>query len=124
MARLYDSKKNISEAIVSIKKVLNQAGTIPPELVRAYKAQLTKISNRRPGLVQFFYEELLDKCPEAVPYFSAVPQSGDSPAVIYDLSQDKTRCKSCIDRRVTGDENGPLCKSYGMAWCMHSKGGS
>jgi hypothetical protein len=67
--RLWDSKKGVIEAVDSLTKVYSKTQTIPAELIRAYKVTLGRVAERRPGLVQEFYDRMADRCPDALPLF-------------------------------------------------------
>ncbi len=67
MARTWNSYKDAEAAVETVVQIMDQTGTLPPELVEAYKQSMAKT---RPGMIQYFYTGLAARCPEALKYFS------------------------------------------------------
>ena len=64
--RIWTSHADAQRAAGTIKKFVEETGTIPAELIKAYRASM---KNARPGIVARFYEALAEQCPEAMKYF-------------------------------------------------------
>ena len=64
--RVWGSYEQAEKAVETIKKLLAETGEIPEPLVRAYNAT---IQTSYKGVVQRFYEKLVEECPEALKLF-------------------------------------------------------
>ncbi len=66
MAKIWSSYIDVDDSVSTIKTVLAETGTLPAILVTSYKETLERTSK---GMVQRFYEKLVEHCPEALRYF-------------------------------------------------------
>ena len=64
--RIWYKYESADIAVKTIKKLLEETGTIPETLLKAYNDTI-KTSYR--GVVQRFYEKLAEECPKALKYF-------------------------------------------------------
>jgi len=64
--RIWYKYESADIAVKTIKKLLEETGTIPEALLKAYNDTI-KTSYR--GVVQRFYEKLAEECPQALKYF-------------------------------------------------------
>jgi len=64
--RIWYKYESADIAVKTIKKLLEETGTIPETLLKAYNKTL-QTSYR--GVVQRFYEKLAEECPQALKYF-------------------------------------------------------
>jgi hypothetical protein len=61
------SRKDSAEAANTIIKVFNTTGTIPDDLLKAYKKMLR---SHKPGVVMEFYDTLATECPDVLVFFT------------------------------------------------------
>lgn len=66
MAHPWPTKKDGADAAIVIRDIYNLTGTLPEEMVTAYKKML---KTARQGVVQSFFEALTKECPEALKFF-------------------------------------------------------
>ena len=66
MTRIWNSHEDVLAAVRTITIIHARGNGLPRDLVAAYKDILATASK---GLVAYFYEELTDKCPAALPMF-------------------------------------------------------
>jgi len=64
--RIWNSYPEVEKAVETIDSIYSKHGSLPPPLVEAYNKNLEKA---RRGIVARFYEELSERCPEAMKYF-------------------------------------------------------
>jgi hypothetical protein len=67
MAHPWPTKKDGADAAIAIRDIYNTTGTLPEEMVTAYKKML---KTARPGVIQSFFEALAKECPEALKFFT------------------------------------------------------
>ena len=61
------SRKDSAEAARTIKTIYETTGTVPDDLLKAYKQMLRR---NKPGVVQSFYATLATECPDALVFFT------------------------------------------------------
>jgi hypothetical protein len=66
MPQGWRSRKDSADAAKTIIKVFKATGTIPEDLIRAYKKMLR---SHKPGVVMEFYDTLATECPDALRFF-------------------------------------------------------
>ena len=66
MPQGWRSRKDSADAANTIIKVFHATGTIPEDLIRAYKKMLR---SHKPGVVMEFYDTLATECPDAPRFF-------------------------------------------------------
>lgn len=66
--RRFATHKDIERALATLRSFVRATGTVPPELVKSYRAALA--SARRMGLVAHFYEVLTKEMPNLLPIFA------------------------------------------------------
>ena len=66
MVKVWQSYKDVDEAIKTIKTIMQIKGELPNELAESIKATI-KTSSK--GIIQYFYSKLVEECPEAIKYF-------------------------------------------------------
>ena len=69
MVRIWNNKADVNNAVRSIQTIYSRNGTLPDDLVIAYREILQTASK---GMVALFYERMAAQCPDAVPLFSEV----------------------------------------------------
>lgn len=66
MVKVWQSYQDVDQIIKTIQTILQIKGELPTELIESIKATI-KTSSK--GIVQYFYNQLTEKCPEAIKYF-------------------------------------------------------
>ncbi|MEM0489350.1 MAG: hypothetical protein QW707_09175 [Candidatus Bathyarchaeia archaeon] len=66
MGKVWKSYRDVDEVISAIQKILEVKGELPNPLVNSIRKTL---ETSKKGLVQYFYIQTADKCPEALKYF-------------------------------------------------------
>lgn len=66
MGKVWKSYKDVDEVISTIQTILMMRGELPLPLINSIKKTL---ETSKKGLVQYFYIQLTEKCPEALKYF-------------------------------------------------------
>jgi len=68
MSKIWACREDVDTAVNTIAMIHRSTGTLPPELLQAYKEILEGTSK---GLVARFYEMLAIKRPEVMPLFTS-----------------------------------------------------
>lgn len=67
MPQGWRSRKDSADAANTIIKVFKATGTIPEDLIKAYKKMLR---SHKPGVVMEFYDTLATECPDTLVFFT------------------------------------------------------
>lgn len=66
MGKVWKSYKDVDDLINAILVIKEMRGELPSPLINSIKKTL---ESSKKGLVQYFYIQLTEKCPEALKYF-------------------------------------------------------
>lgn len=64
--RIWSRNEDAIKAVGTIKSIMDINGSLPEELVTAYRLSL---ASAMPGMIQRFFSALTEQCPEALKYF-------------------------------------------------------
>lgn len=67
MPHAWKTREDGANATNAITSIYTATGTLPEEMVTAYKKML---KSARPGVVQSFFEALTKECPDALKFFT------------------------------------------------------
>lgn len=69
MVRIWNCRDDVINAVRTLRTIYSRNGTLPADLVMAYKEILQTASK---GQVALFYERMADQCPDAIALFDEV----------------------------------------------------
>jgi hypothetical protein len=65
----WNTRTDARAAVLAITRIFNETGDLPFDLVDAYRGILAAAKKDRSGLVEEFYINLEDSCPEVLRFF-------------------------------------------------------